>query len=64
MTVISVLLSIVVLLPVLYRYLSTRRRWQTQLPPGPRSYPIFGNLLDVPKVQPWITYRDWSRQYG
>jgi cytochrome P450 len=33
-------------------------------PPGPPSNPIIGNLLDVPKEAPWITYADMSRKYG
>ena len=59
-----VLLFILVLFPLLYRYLLTRRRSCSRLPPGPRPYAIVGNLLDVPKDQPWITYREWSKKYG
>jgi len=33
-------------------------------PPGPPSWPIVGNLLDVPKEAPWIAYRDMSKKYG
>ncbi|KAK7678454.1 hypothetical protein QCA50_018514 [Cerrena zonata] len=34
------------------------------LPPGPRGYPIIGNMLDVPSVMPWKTFRKWSKIYG
>lgn len=33
-------------------------------PPGPRPYPIIGNLYDFPTVQPWVTYTQWQKEYG
>jgi len=33
-------------------------------PPGPLSWPIVGNLFDVPKEAPWIAYRDMCKKYG
>ena len=46
-----------------------RHRWRNRLrgfklPPGPRGWPIIGNLLDLPTEQAWVVYRDWSRTYG
>ena len=34
------------------------------LPPGPRSLPFVGNLLDMPKSQPWRGFRDLCLKYG
>ncbi|KIK55877.1 hypothetical protein GYMLUDRAFT_174981 [Collybiopsis luxurians FD-317 M1] len=34
------------------------------LPPGPRALPIIGNILDLPRSQPWITFKKWSDTYG
>ncbi|KAK7677690.1 hypothetical protein QCA50_019381 [Cerrena zonata] len=34
------------------------------LPPGPKGYPIIGNLLDIPSVTPWRTFAKWSKVYG
>ncbi|KZO94970.1 cytochrome P450 [Calocera viscosa TUFC12733] len=28
------------------------------VPPGPKGYPIIGNLLDMPKEQEWLVFRD------
>ncbi|KAI0078413.1 CyP450 monooxygenase [Panus rudis PR-1116 ss-1] len=46
----------------------SNRRWRTQgrlpLPPGPKGYPIIGNLLDLPTLTPWKTFRDWTNVYG
>jgi hypothetical protein len=33
-------------------------------PPGPKRLPIIGNLLDMPSREEWITYREWSDEYG
>ncbi|OBZ79585.1 O-methylsterigmatocystin oxidoreductase [Grifola frondosa] len=35
-------------------------------PPGPPGLPLIGNLRDVPQPTgfPWLTYRQWSRDYG
>ena len=41
-----------------------RRRGGLSYPPGPPSWPIIGNLLDVPKHAPWIAYADMSKKYG
>ena len=41
-----------------------RRRRGHPYPPGPPSHPILGNLLDVPKRAPWVTYADMSKKYG
>ena len=33
------------------------------LPPGPRRLPLIGNMLDMPRTKPWLTFADWVR-YG
>ncbi|KAF8158909.1 cytochrome P450 [Mycena galopus ATCC 62051] len=44
------------------------KRWKTTsrfpLPPGPKPMFIMGNFYDIPTELPWVTYREWGRQYG
>ena len=34
------------------------------LPPGPKGYPLLGNLFDVPIDKAWVGYDELSRTYG
>jgi hypothetical protein len=40
-------------------------RWRltvaSPLPPGPKGFPLIGNLLDVPKRNAWETYSAWRK---
>ena len=45
-------------------YRNYRRRRGLSYPPGPPSRLIIGNLLDVPKEAPWISYADMSKKFG
>lgn len=50
------------ILAVVYR--RTRRASNLPHPPGPPGLPIVGNLFDSPKEHAWITYWQWSKDYG
>lgn len=42
-------------------------RWPTirlPLPPGPKGYPVIGNLFDMPFEQQWVRYRKWCKEYS
>jgi hypothetical protein len=49
-------------LSILYVYRKTRP--SALLPPGPPQAPVVGNLLQVPKEQPWLKYAEWAERYG
>ena len=34
------------------------------LPPGPKGYPLIGNLFDMPIHKPWLIYDEWRKTYG
>ena len=34
-----------------------------KLPPGPRGYPIIGNILEL-RSQQWLKFTEWRMQYG
>lgn len=37
---------------------------QPNLPPGPKKWPLLGNLLDMPTAKEWLTFAQWGRTYG
>jgi hypothetical protein len=55
---IDVILGLIIICAALY-FSSPYRR----LPPGPRGYPIIGNLLDLQSGQ-WLRFAEWRKTYG
>ncbi|KAG1745650.1 cytochrome P450 [Suillus lakei] len=33
-------------------------------PPGPRGWPLIDNVLDMPRIKPWLTFTEWGKKYG
>lgn len=34
------------------------------LPPGPKQWPLLGNLLDMPTSKEWLTFSAWGEKWG
>ena len=34
------------------------------LPPGPKKFPLIGNLLSMPSTLEWETFAKWRHQYS
>ncbi|KAF7977292.1 hypothetical protein HWV62_4259 [Athelia sp. TMB] len=45
-------------------YLVKARTKSQKYPPGPRGWPLIGNLLDMPKGDEWVKYREWAQEYN
>ncbi|KAF5372573.1 hypothetical protein D9758_005191 [Tetrapyrgos nigripes] len=58
------LLSIGLICVVVWILDAPRRRRRSSLPSGPTAIPLLGNLHQLPKVNPFETYAEWSKTYG
>ncbi|TRM63526.1 cytochrome P450 [Schizophyllum amplum] len=47
---------------VLVKYLRKDKAYP--LPPGPKGWPLIGNILDWPRAQEWFTFMNWSQQHN
>ncbi|KAH9174406.1 cytochrome P450 [Lactarius sanguifluus] len=57
-------LALSTFLYILFAFRDHRRRRGSPYPPGPPSWPVIGNFLDVPKLSPWLAYANMSKKYG
>ena len=59
-------LLLTVALLIVYSYVQDWRRNPARLPypPGPKGYPIIGNLFDIPSAFIYKRFREMSRELG
>ena len=62
-TVVDIVLA-TTFLNLLFTFRDYRRRRGFPYPPGPKPWPIIGNLLDSPKQSQWTTYTEMSKKHG
>ena len=60
----GVLTCVVVLILALITLYRASERDRLSLPPGPRGWPLIGNLLDIPQSDIVKTQAQWARKYG
>ncbi|KAI0697650.1 cytochrome P450 [Cerioporus squamosus] len=61
------ILGLLILPVALYLYSSMKWRVRSHgrpLPPGPKRFPLVGNIFNAPRFKPWIGYRDLTSTYG
>ena len=59
-TILWIGLALYLIILYVYRYLASPYR---KLPPGPRGYPIIGNVLELGKG-PWLYFTELQKKYG
>ena len=55
--------AVVLILALIPLYWASKRECLS-LPPGPKGWPLIGNLLDIPQSGFVKTYTEWARKYG
>ena len=64
----SVLILFLISFPLHSTWSWTKRRKFNPIwlpyPPGPKPYPLLGNILEMPTSYPWLKYTEWAEIYG
>jgi len=56
--------SLALILVTNFLNVAKRNPRRLPLPPGPKGYPIIGNIFDAPTDKPWLVYNEWAKIYG
>ena len=63
LTQLNFVVSILTVFVVYWIYASGRRQGR-KFPPGPKKYPLIGNLLSMPRTLAWETFAKWGQEYS
>ena len=59
------LLAAISAVPILYGLFGVdKNRNGHPYPPGPKGIFAFGNLLDIPRFKPWLSYMKMGKRYN
>jgi len=60
-----VALSAIIYYACLWVYSGRRLRSKgLRLPPGPKGKHFVGNLHQISRIEPWLTFAEWGKEYG
>ena len=61
----SIVPGLLLFTPVALTWLLARKQARPALPPGPKGYPIVGNLFEIGITEkPWEAYMEMGKEYG
>lgn len=60
---IELLLGSIAVVALVY-FLSSKRNASGFNMPGPKGWPLIGNLFDINPLKPHLSFEQWSKQYG
>ncbi|KAJ7834052.1 cytochrome P450 [Mycena olivaceomarginata] len=53
--------GLLIIFLVIFLFKPTTNR---KLPPGPKGWPLMGNIYDVPRTASWHVFQQWGESYG
>ena len=62
LTLLDIVLITLTVSAVYWMYYGQRQG--QNLPPGPKKYPLIGNLLSMPSTLEWETFAEWGQKYS
>jgi hypothetical protein len=61
----SIVPGLLLFTPFALMWMFARKRRKLPLPPGPKGYPIIGNLFEIGNTEkPWEVYMEMGKEYG
>ncbi|KAG1726695.1 cytochrome P450 [Suillus paluster] len=57
-------LSAIICLFLVVHQVRRKSPYNISLPPGPKGFPVLGNLLDLDGSQPWVSFTQWASTRG